>query len=192
MPRFREKVIRLYFGLGCQRPHSALEIAQAFAVSSQVIAELDQIVAAGRPGREALRELRGGAQIFLHPASILAESRSLSQVDSRFQGGTHASAAATPPADRANPHGRAVFIGFRGFKGGVAGYATGGQIKFPAPLFGVLFRAAATWRRATTRRTAFLSYWATGTAHSKNMDLKMLHQLVGFAFVPCSPPKLQR
>jgi DNA-directed RNA polymerase sigma subunit (sigma70/sigma32) len=34
----QEKVIRLYFGLGCQRPHSALEIAEAFAVSSQVIA----------------------------------------------------------------------------------------------------------------------------------------------------------
>ena len=34
----QEKVIRLYFGLGCQRPHSALEIAQAFEVSSQVIA----------------------------------------------------------------------------------------------------------------------------------------------------------
>jgi DNA-directed RNA polymerase sigma subunit (sigma70/sigma32) len=34
----QEKVIRLYFGLGCQRPHAALEIAEAFAVSSQVIA----------------------------------------------------------------------------------------------------------------------------------------------------------
>src|SRR5580698_8936912 len=34
----QEKVIRLYFGLGCQRPHSALEIAEAFAVSYQVIA----------------------------------------------------------------------------------------------------------------------------------------------------------
>jgi hypothetical protein len=34
----QEKVIRLYFGLGCQRPHSVLEIAEAFAVSSQVIA----------------------------------------------------------------------------------------------------------------------------------------------------------
>jgi hypothetical protein len=31
-------VIRLYFGLGCQRPHSAVEIAEAFAVSSQVFA----------------------------------------------------------------------------------------------------------------------------------------------------------
>jgi DNA-directed RNA polymerase sigma subunit (sigma70/sigma32) len=34
----QEKVIRLYFGLGCQRSHSALEIAEAFQVSSQVIA----------------------------------------------------------------------------------------------------------------------------------------------------------
>jgi hypothetical protein len=34
----QEKVIRLYFGLGCQRPHSALEIAEAFQVSAQVIA----------------------------------------------------------------------------------------------------------------------------------------------------------
>jgi hypothetical protein len=38
LPPRQEKVIRLYFGLGCQRPHSALEIAQAFEVSSQVIA----------------------------------------------------------------------------------------------------------------------------------------------------------
>jgi len=34
----QEKVIRLYFGLGCQRSHSALEIAEAFQVSSQVVA----------------------------------------------------------------------------------------------------------------------------------------------------------
>ena len=34
----QEKVIRLYFGLGCQRSPSALEIAEAFEVSSQVIA----------------------------------------------------------------------------------------------------------------------------------------------------------
>jgi len=34
----QEKVIRLYFGLGCHQPHSALEIAEAFEVSSQVIA----------------------------------------------------------------------------------------------------------------------------------------------------------
>ncbi len=36
----QEKVIRLYFGLGCQRPYSALEIGEAFGVSSQVIAGL--------------------------------------------------------------------------------------------------------------------------------------------------------
>ena len=34
----QEKVIRLYFGPGCQRSHSALEIAEAFESSSQVIA----------------------------------------------------------------------------------------------------------------------------------------------------------
>src|ERR1700685_2713368 len=34
----QEKVIRLYFGLGCQRSHSAVEIAEVFQVSSQVIA----------------------------------------------------------------------------------------------------------------------------------------------------------
>ena len=34
----QEKVIRLYFGLGCERPHSAREMAQEFGVSAQVIA----------------------------------------------------------------------------------------------------------------------------------------------------------
>jgi hypothetical protein len=34
----QEKVIRLYFGLGCQRPHSAQEVARAFGVSLPVIA----------------------------------------------------------------------------------------------------------------------------------------------------------
>ena len=33
----QEKVVRLYFGLGCQRPHSAAEMAQEFHVSPQVI-----------------------------------------------------------------------------------------------------------------------------------------------------------
>ena len=33
----QEKVIRLYLGLGCQRSHSASEIAREFHVSSQVI-----------------------------------------------------------------------------------------------------------------------------------------------------------
>jgi DNA-directed RNA polymerase sigma subunit (sigma70/sigma32) len=30
----QEKVLRLYLGLGCQRPHSAVEIAQQFGVSA--------------------------------------------------------------------------------------------------------------------------------------------------------------
>src|SRR5450631_2437208 len=34
----QEKVIRMYFGLGCQQSHSALEIAEVFEVSCQVIA----------------------------------------------------------------------------------------------------------------------------------------------------------
>src|SRR5713226_8996270 len=34
----QEKVIRLYFGLGCERPHSAREMAQEFGVSALVIA----------------------------------------------------------------------------------------------------------------------------------------------------------
>jgi hypothetical protein len=34
----QEKVIRLYFGLGCQRSHSSREMAEEFGVSAQVIA----------------------------------------------------------------------------------------------------------------------------------------------------------
>ena len=34
----QEKVIRLYYGLGCQRPHAAAEVAQAFGVPVQAIA----------------------------------------------------------------------------------------------------------------------------------------------------------
>ena len=33
----QEKVVRLYFGLGCERPHSAGEIAKEFGISSHVI-----------------------------------------------------------------------------------------------------------------------------------------------------------
>jgi DNA-directed RNA polymerase sigma subunit (sigma70/sigma32) len=33
----QEKVVRLYFGIGCERSHSASEIAREFQVSSQVI-----------------------------------------------------------------------------------------------------------------------------------------------------------
>ena len=34
----QEKVLRLYFGLGCERPHSAQEMAEEFGVSVEVIA----------------------------------------------------------------------------------------------------------------------------------------------------------
>jgi hypothetical protein len=34
----QEKVLRLYFGLGCERPHSAQEMAEEFGLSVQVIA----------------------------------------------------------------------------------------------------------------------------------------------------------
>ena len=37
LPAQQEKVIRLYFGLGCQRPHSIDEMAQEFGVSRRVI-----------------------------------------------------------------------------------------------------------------------------------------------------------
>jgi hypothetical protein len=33
----QEKVVRLYFGIGCERSHSASEIARKFQVSSQAI-----------------------------------------------------------------------------------------------------------------------------------------------------------
>jgi hypothetical protein len=34
----QEKVLRLYFGLGCERTHTAREMAEEFGVSAQVIA----------------------------------------------------------------------------------------------------------------------------------------------------------
>ncbi len=36
--RGTRKCFRLYFGLGCERPHSAQEMAEEFGVSAQVIA----------------------------------------------------------------------------------------------------------------------------------------------------------
>jgi RNA polymerase primary sigma factor len=47
----QEKVIRMYFGLGCERPHSAAERAQEFGVSAPVVAGL--VGAAQRRLREA-------------------------------------------------------------------------------------------------------------------------------------------
>ena len=34
----QEKVLRLYFGLGCERPHAVQEMAEEFGVSAQMIA----------------------------------------------------------------------------------------------------------------------------------------------------------
>ena len=35
---WQEKIVRLYFGLGCERPHAAGEIGSEFGVSAQAIA----------------------------------------------------------------------------------------------------------------------------------------------------------
>jgi hypothetical protein len=56
----QEKVVRLYFGLGCQRPHAISEIAHEFHVSAQAIADVlreaeRQLAKAGLT-REELRE----------------------------------------------------------------------------------------------------------------------------------------
>ena len=37
LPPMQEKVLRLYFGLGCKRTHTAGEMAEEFGVSAQVI-----------------------------------------------------------------------------------------------------------------------------------------------------------
>ena len=62
----QEKVIRLYFGLGCLRCHSALEIAEAFEVASQVIAG---ILGAGIQSGPPLEQRRssGGKARWLLP-----------------------------------------------------------------------------------------------------------------------------
>jgi DNA-directed RNA polymerase sigma subunit (sigma70/sigma32) len=62
----QEKVVRLYFGLGCQRPHSATEIAQEFHVSAQVISGI--LSGAERKLRQAgltPSELRQAASIIV-------------------------------------------------------------------------------------------------------------------------------
>src|ERR1017187_3864171 len=64
----------------------ALPAAAMWAAKAVRPAQLDQIVTAGRLGGEAFGELRRGAQIVLHPASILADCAPLSQMDSRFSG----------------------------------------------------------------------------------------------------------
>src|ERR1017187_3522361 len=101
---------------------------------------LDQIVAAGRLGRKALRELRDGAQIFLHPPSILAESRSLSQVDSRFLGAPQASGSHSA-ADRANSYGRGRFYWLSRLQRRCGGVRPQPENQVSGPPFGVLFHA---------------------------------------------------
>jgi len=67
----QEKVVRLYFGLGCQRSHSASEIAQEFRVSSQVIAgilsgahrKLAKVGLTPSQLREAARRQGSGARL---------------------------------------------------------------------------------------------------------------------------------
>ena len=58
----QEKVTRMYYGLGCQRPHSAPEMAQEFGVSEQVIAAL-----LGAAQRRLARELLSAGD--LRPAA---------------------------------------------------------------------------------------------------------------------------
>jgi DNA-directed RNA polymerase sigma subunit (sigma70/sigma32) len=73
----QEKVIRLYFGLGCQRSHSAREMAQEFGVSAQVIAGILG-AAQRRMAREGVTssQLREAARRIaeLDPASHLQSS----------------------------------------------------------------------------------------------------------------------
>ena len=83
----QEKVIRLYFGLGCARPHSAQEMAQEFGVSAQTIAGI--LGAAQRwLAREGLTssQLREAAR---QQAEIGHRSRSVPESVSKFRTGSH-------------------------------------------------------------------------------------------------------
>src|ERR1039458_632201 len=60
----QEKIVRLYFGIGCERSHSASEIAREFQVSSQVIGGIlagAQRRLAGSQVRQCLWVLRRAA-----------------------------------------------------------------------------------------------------------------------------------
>jgi DNA-directed RNA polymerase sigma subunit (sigma70/sigma32) len=81
----QEKVLRLYFGLGCERPHSAQEMAEEFGVSAQVIAGI--VGAAERKlAQDGLTasDLRKAAR----DATETTTSRSLGE-PSRRRHGTH-------------------------------------------------------------------------------------------------------
>jgi DNA-directed RNA polymerase sigma subunit (sigma70/sigma32) len=64
----QEKVIRLFFGLGCQRPHSAREVAQEWGVSVQRIAGLlgaaqRRLAQAGLTSSQLRQAARGEADL---------------------------------------------------------------------------------------------------------------------------------
>ena len=86
----QEKVIRLYFGLGCQRPHSAQEVAQEFGVSVPVIAGIIG-AAQRRLTQEGLtpRHLREAAR---QESEVRQRSAvgSLREATGKFRGGSHA------------------------------------------------------------------------------------------------------
>ena len=86
----QEKVIRLYFGLGCQRPHSAQEVAQEFGVSVPVIAGI-MGAAQRRLTQEGLKphHLREAAR---QESEVRLRSAvgSLRESTGKFRGGSHA------------------------------------------------------------------------------------------------------
>ena len=83
----QEKVIRLYFGLGCERPHSAQEMAQEFGVSAPTIAGILG-AAQRRLAGEGLTssQLREAAR---QEAEIGHGSRSDMETVSKFRTGSH-------------------------------------------------------------------------------------------------------
>ena len=83
----QEKVLRLYFGLGCERPHSAQEMAQEFGVSAHAIGGILG-AAQRRLAGEGLttRDLREAAR---QEAAIGNESGHVLESPSRFRQGIH-------------------------------------------------------------------------------------------------------
>ena len=83
----QEKVIRLYFGLGCARPHSAQEMAQEFGVSAHMIAGI-----LGAAQRRLVQEGLTSSQL-REAARQQAESghrsRSVLESVSKFRQGSH-------------------------------------------------------------------------------------------------------
>jgi DNA-directed RNA polymerase sigma subunit (sigma70/sigma32) len=83
----QEKVMRLYFGLGCERPHAAQELAKEFGVSAQVIAGIVG-AAQKRLAQEGLtsRHLREAAR---QEADLRRSSRLVTESPRQFRHGTH-------------------------------------------------------------------------------------------------------